>query len=407
MPVTRLHLACDHCDAAAWLGPRADRGAVRTKAAAASVDAWCEACQLAQAAPGAGAPCTRCGTPLTAGAPRFAELWGALQECDAVLAAWTGDPQPLRTLLPERPRFLTDLAPPAIDAAEPVTELVARGDYAGALAAAKPATAQGWAARAIAHERRGDAAAATADWSRVLEAHDAASLHARARLARGSLHARAGEWDAAEADLALAGEGFEARWDRAAVRVHRAVEITPGLPDAALITRAQTQVPEVTPYWSDPTIARLLWTLLVERSLERQGPMRSDCPDVRVLRAAESFFEFDSFWDRAMMLLGWTRVNVMREVARHASLLAEAHLHALTLEPPVRGQALAPLAAAIEAARRAVHLREPAAARAALAPMLERADLRHYRLPCAVCGVGSVGVDAVDEAGGEEDETAL
>jgi tetratricopeptide (TPR) repeat protein len=397
---TRLHLACDHCGAAAWLGPRVG------DAADASVDAWCEACQLAQSAPGAGAPCARCGTPLTAGAPRFAELWGALQECDAVLAAWTGDPQPLRTLLPERPRFLTDLAPPAIDDAEPVTALVARGDYAGALAAAQPATSQGWAARAIAHERRGDFAAAIADWSRVLDAADEAHA-SRARLARGSLHARAGAWDAAEADLAHAGDGFEARWDRAAVRVHRAVEITPGLPDPTIITRAQADVGEVTPYWSDPTIARLLWTLLVERSLERQGPMRSDCPDVRVLRAAESFFEFDSFWDRAMMLLGWTRVNVAREVARHASMLAEAHLHALTLEPPLRGQALAPLAAAIEAARRAVHLREPAAARAALAPMLGRADLRHYRLPCAVCGVGSVGVDGVEEECGDEDETAL
>jgi tetratricopeptide (TPR) repeat protein len=396
MTRTRLHLACDHCDAAAWLGPRVAEEAV---------DAWCEACQLAQAAPGAGAPCARCGTPLTAGAPRFAELWGALQECDAVLAAWAGDAAPLRTLLPERPRFLTDLAPPSIDAAEPVTALVARGDYAGALAAAEPATSQGWAARAIAHERRGDVAAAIGDWSRVLEAAADKPQAMRARLARGSLHARAGQWDAADADLAHAGEGFEARWDRAAVRVHRAVEITPGLPDAAIITRAQTDLPEVTPYWSDPTIARLLWTLLVERSLERQGPMRSDCPDVRVLRAAESFFEFDSFWDRAMMLVGWARVNVLREVARHASLLAEAHLHALTLEPPLRGQALEPLADAIEAARRAVHLREPAAARAALAPMLERADLRHYRLPCAVCGVGSVGVDGVEEEGGDEDDT--
>ena len=395
MSQARLHLACDHCGAAAWLGPQRDAPPHGT----ALFDAWCEACQGAQAAPVAGAPCARCHTPLTVGAPRFAELWGALQETDAVLAAWEGDAQPLRVLLPERPRFVSDLAPPPVDAAEPVTALVARGDYAGALAAAEPRTPRGWAARAIAHERRGAFAAAQDAWTHVL----AAGEDARARLARGSLRARAGAWAEAESDLALAGDGFEARWDRAAVRVHRAVEITPGLPDGRLIEQAQSEVGEVTAYWSDPTIARLLWTLLVERSLARQGPMRSECPDTRVLRAAEGFFEFDSFWDRAMMLVGWARVGVKHEVARHASLLAEAHLHALTLEPPLRGAVLAPLAAAIETARRAVHLREPARARMALAPMIARSDLRDYRLPCAVCGVGTVGVDAVEEGEAETD----
>ena len=46
--------------------------------------------------------------------PRFVELWGELQHLDAVLGAWAGDPQPLATLLPERPRFVTDLADPEL-----------------------------------------------------------------------------------------------------------------------------------------------------------------------------------------------------------------------------------------------------------------------------------------------------
>ena len=369
------------------------------------------------------ARCARCGGAITTGSPHFAEIWGALQELDAVLAAWAGDHEPLRVLLPERPRFLTDLDPPAPEAGDDAATralltAVARGDYAGALAllpvtrsptppptppvtppsTLPPTPRRAWAAAAIAHERRADRVAALAAWDRVL----AAGEDERARLARGSLHAHAGAWELAEADLARAGDGFEARWDRAAVRVHRGVEATPGLPDVQLIEDAQAEVGEVTAYWSDPTIARLLWSLLVERALARQAPDRSTCPDTRALRAAESYFEFDSFWDRAMMLAGWARLGVTSEAARHARVLTTGQLAALAATPPLRGAALSPVAAALASARVHAVADAPAAARMALAPALARQDLRRYRLPCAACGAGTLGIDEVDA--GEEDD---
>ena len=101
---TRWRLACDHCETAVWVGPTP-----------AGRDVWCEACQVVQslASDAAdGTPCARCGVPLPS-SPRFLEVWGGLQQLDAVLAAWAGDARALATLLPERPRFLTDLDPPA------------------------------------------------------------------------------------------------------------------------------------------------------------------------------------------------------------------------------------------------------------------------------------------------------
>ena len=74
---TRWRIACDRCDAAVWTGPEGDR-----------VVAWCEACQVAHVREASG----RC--PVCAGAlvvePRFVELWGGLQQLDAVLAAYLG-----------------------------------------------------------------------------------------------------------------------------------------------------------------------------------------------------------------------------------------------------------------------------------------------------------------------------
>jgi len=37
-----------------------------------------------------------------------------MQNLAAVLSAWSGDPAPLAALLPDRPRFLTDLDPPEL-----------------------------------------------------------------------------------------------------------------------------------------------------------------------------------------------------------------------------------------------------------------------------------------------------
>src|SRR5262245_6459246 len=177
-------------------------------------DAWCEACQHAQslaAAADDASRCERCGARLPA-APRFVELWGMLQHLDAVLAAWAGDATPLATLLPERPMFLTDLTPPVAAPDDPAalrTQLaaLARGEWSAVVAAPAVSGTAGMrahAARAIAHERAGDPAAAIAAWGVVL----AAGEDERAHLARGALLARAGRLDEAAKDLERAGDSF-------------------------------------------------------------------------------------------------------------------------------------------------------------------------------------------------------
>ena len=141
-----------------------------------------------------------------------------LQQLDAVLAAWEGDPTPLATLLPERPVFVTDLNPPSAlaDDPHPLREqlaALARGDWQAVLAARADGP-RAEVARAIAHERTGDPVAAVAAWDRVL----AAGEDERARLARGSLLARAGRRDEARADLARTAPNRTPPCSRAHVR---------------------------------------------------------------------------------------------------------------------------------------------------------------------------------------------
>src|SRR5262249_57946600 len=93
----------------AWIGSAGDHR-----------DAWCEACQRAVAtALDDDAPvCDRCGERLTLGEPRFEELYGRVQDAVAVLEAWCGDSTRLAPLVPERPRFLSDLDPPGANSAD-------------------------------------------------------------------------------------------------------------------------------------------------------------------------------------------------------------------------------------------------------------------------------------------------
>lgn len=393
----RWHLACDHCDAAAWIGRDA-----------AELDAWCEGCQsparLDAADPAS--PCARCGTPLTTGEPRFEELLGGLQHLDAVLAAWGGDPAPLRSILPERPRFLTDLTPPAGAAEDdPGTrrtlEAVARGAFrearseAEARISAGPADARVWRALAIAAERTHEPALAETAWDRVIDVADVDS----ARLARGVLRARRGAFDDAADDLARAGDGDEARWNRAALRVVAMVAAHPGAVDPAAVASARADVGPPSSYWSDPTIGRLLWSVLVERAAAPQVDREATA---RVLRAAEAEFEHRSFWDRAMIVHGYAALGLAAACAVVARPLALELAQELLVEPALAGESGRPVHAAVLGARDAAAADSPARARAALAPALARDDLRRYRVPCARCGTGTVGVDEVVE--GEDAE---
>lgn len=389
---TRWRLACDVCEASAWVGP-GEHGAY---------DAWCESCQTAHrldAAPTAGTHCVRCGAPL-ASAPRFVELWGELQHLDAVLGAWAGDVTPLATLLPERPRFVTDLDPPRAQAGDSAAraatlEAVARGDWRGALAAPTDDDPRTHAARAIAHERLGESDKAIAEWDAVL----AQGEDLRARLARGALHALAGRHLSARQDLERAGEGVEARWDRAALLLHEGVVASAGLPDAGLLARARAEAGRASDYWSDPTIGRLLWSLLVERELARAQdsaqPLAAAARDA--LRAAESEFEHETFWDRAMILLGWARLGEQAEAARVGAPLARRQSAMLLDEPALSGQPLVDVTRAVAAARTAMDMGDPVEARHDIAEAFAREDLRRFRIPCAACGRGAIGIEETSD----------
>ena len=385
---TRWQLRCDACETTAWVGP-GERG----------FEAWCESCQtphLVDSAPRPGTRCPRCAASLSAW-PRFVELWGELQHLDAVLGAWAGDPQPLAVLLPERPRFITDLTPPAAGPGDPparaaLLAAVAHGDYRGALGAAPADTdPRARAARAIAHERLGDSAAALAEWDAVLGAGE----DARARLARGSLLARAGRYADASTDLQHAGGSPEARWNRAALLVHEGVAAGSALPDAGLLLRARAEAGAPSAYWSDPTIGRLLWSLLIERALASGAtpgaPLAGDV--CAALRAAESEFEHATFWDRAMVLVGWVRIGAQDEAARIAAPLARQQSAGLLDEPALHGQPLVSVRRAVAAARAAMDMGDPVEARHTVAEAFARADLQRFRIPCARCGRGAVGID--------------
>ena len=388
----RWRVACDACGVGAWVGPAPDGG----------YDVWCEACQRAdtrRAAPGAHDACRHCGARLS-DSPRFVEVLGELQHLDAVLGAWAGDPSALLTILPERPRFLSDLDPPPPGVGDPPDRIaalsaLARGDWRTVLRCSSDPDVRVLAACAIASERLGDAEAAIKAWDQVL----AIAEDPRARLARGALRARRGRLAEAQEDLALAGLSFEARWDRAACLVTRAVRERDELPHGDVLARARAEAGEPSAYWSDHTVGRLLWSLLVERRLDggREAPKPLDDRARTTLRRAESEFEHATFWDRAMVLAGWSRLGALDEAARVAAPLAREHAETLLAEPALRGDALRDVAGAVSRAQSLADRGEAAAARSELAPLLARADLRHFRIPCAACGNGSVGVEETAE----------
>jgi hypothetical protein len=421
--MSRWHLSCDACEETAWIGREGNR-----------IQAWCEACQSSPVVEAASnAPmCPRCGAPLAVASPRFPELWGELQNLSAVLGAWTGDAAPLAAILPERPRFLTDRTPPEPRPDDPpavreALALVASGAFAraraslAAILASEPGGAHVWRALAIAAERTGTPALAEVACGRalaLLRPGDGSERMAQSlRLERGALRASRGDRAGAREDFAAAGDEREARWNRAALAVLDSVVTSDGVPPASVIAGARAEAGETSPYWSEPTIGRLLFALLVERATSRQtsgapeisarssGSGKGDAPesaDARALRAAEGLLEFDTFWDRALVLHGYVALGLEADVRRTAGTLARQVVDPIATEPCLRGPAAGAIAEGIARAREAIAAADPARALGALAPLLERADLRHFRIPCAHCGRGSIGVDEVAEDEGAE-----
>jgi hypothetical protein len=419
----RWHLSCDACEETAWIGRERDH-----------VQAWCEACHASPVleAGAESAACPSCGAPLAVTNPRFPELWGELQNLSAVLAAWIGDTAPLAAILPERPRFLTDRTPPEPWPDDPpavrdALGLVASGAFASgraalaAILASEPGVAHAWRALAIAAERTGTPSLAEVACGRALTllrpGGNERMAHAL-RLERGALRARRGDRAGAREDFDAAGDGREARWNRAALAVIDSVVTGDGVPPAPVIAGARAEAGEPSPYWSEPTIGRLLFALLVERAIARQktaNPVASGVAagpdsagigdasaDAQALRTAEALLEFDTFWDRALVLHGYAALNLRDDARRISAALARDVVEEIATEPCLRGPAAGAIAEGIARARAAVGAGDPERAMAALAPLTERADLRHFRIPCAHCGRGSVGVDEVAEDQGEE-----
>jgi tetratricopeptide (TPR) repeat protein len=397
--MARWRVACDVCAAFGWIGERPPTTIV---------DAWCEGCQSAHALTDRSSQasrCPRCDGELTLGEPRFEELLGDAQNLAAVLHAWCGDPGPLATLLPDRPRLLTDLEPPRALAGDPREarqglEALARSQFGRArtsllLAVRAPgARSHLWRGLGVAAQRLGDLPAAEEAFTHALEAlpHDTT-----ARLNRGALRARRGDYAAARADFALAGDRHEARWDRAALLVIEAVATSRGSPAAEVLVRARMEAGEPSSYWSDHTVGRLLWALLVERALAAGGAPAGE--GETVMRAAERELEFRTFWDRALVVHGYAVLGMKAQAGDAAAAIASELLGRLAAEPFARGPAGAWLAAPLAAATTAVAERRPGDALAAVRSVMERPEVGRYRVPCATCGKGSLGVESFEDAG--------
>ena len=397
----RWNVGCDTCDASAWIGN-----------APGGIDAWCEACQRgARVTSSMQAKCANCGQPLTTGEPRFIEIYGELQHLAAVLSSWEGNAAPLAALLPERPRFLSDRNPPSSEPGDSVAlragvAALASGDFAEAVRRLEEAAPgadppRRLRALAIALERRGDLAGA----ERVLQNIRGAGEDIALRLQRGALRARRGDWANAGEDFARAGDGHEARWNRAALEVYQAVG-TSGAPDAARVAAARRAAGTPSSAWSDHTVGRLLWALLIERELARtaqdSGAPRG-APETTVLRAAEAEFEFATFWDRAAVIEGYARLGAAAEVARLAPPLAAELVRALELQPALTNGG--EIATALGAAKSAIAAGRTHDALAVVTRLLERPDLARYRVPCVACGRGTVGVaEFREDAAAESDD---
>lgn len=190
-------------------------------------------------------------------------------------------------------------------------------------------------------------------------------------------------------------EPMAARWNRAAASLIEAVAAG-GWPDEALLRRARAEAGEPSPYRSDQTVGRLLWTLLVERLLAAGSA--PTVADAGALRSAEQEFEFRTFWDRALVVQGYARLGMRAPAGEAAAALCEELLGRLAAEPFARGPAGAWLEDVLAVAIAAVREGRPGDALATIRTLMDRPDVSRCRVPCVACGQGSLGVEPRDGA---------
>jgi hypothetical protein len=140
-------------------------------------------------------------------------------------------------------------------------------------------------------------------------------------------------------------------------------------------------------------VERLLWTLLVERTLAQlpDGPGL----DERTRDAAGALLGSGAFLDRALVLRGYAQLGLGREAAAVATRLGVTLAGELGREPFLHSPPAAPLAAALLRAAQALDGGGTPEALRELRALLEREDVRNQRVPCARCGRGTVGATFV------------
>ncbi|HTR96794.1 MAG TPA: hypothetical protein VMH61_02735, partial [Candidatus Acidoferrales bacterium] len=146
-----------------------------------------------------------------------------------------------------------------------------------------------------------------------------------------------------------------------------------------------------------PTVGRLVWSLTVEQAFAARDGAHAPAGELERLHAAERAIEHATYWDLGMVLAGYARLGHRREAERVAGPLAARLAAELAAEPALHGRAARALLAHAGDAARAIATGDAAAGHAALAPLLADATLRRYRIPCAHCGRGSVGLEAWEE----------
>jgi len=188
-----------------------------------------------------------------------------------------------------------------------------------------------------------------------------------------------------------------ARWNQAAALLIEGVATAKGMPDAALLRRARVEAGEPSPYRSDQTVGRLVWALLVER-VQGTGSAPT-AADAGALRSAEQEFEFRTFWDRALVVQGYSRLGMRAQAGDAAAALAEELLGRLAAEPYARGPAGAWLSEALAVTVAAVREHRPGDALSTIRTLMNRPDVSRCRVPCLACGSGSLGVEPGEGAG--------
>ena len=185
-----------------------------------------------------------------------------------------------------------------------------------------------------------------------------------------------------------------AGWNHASAILHEEVAAR-GFPSAERLAAARASAGPPSSFWSDLTVGRLLFALVAERAAEQPAETHA-----MRLRQAEAEVEFQTFTDQAMLILGYGRLGLNQEVERIALPLALETAAALRGQPFLHGPSGRDVSRTLETTLRQLAGQRAAEALGEARALLARPDLMRYRIPCARCGRGTIGVERLAEPDG-------